>query len=57
MLTTAGNKVQVQMPNIYRALMTAATSKTAPDKNTIITAISDAVRSCQTRTEAMKFRI
>ena len=43
------------MSNIYKAMMTAVASSIKLDKDTIVTAISDVIRSCQTRAESKKY--
>ena len=45
----------IDMPNIYKVIMTAAAIQSGLNKDTIVSAISDVVRSCQTRAESKKY--
>jgi hypothetical protein len=45
-----------EMPTIYKAIMTVAAQASELDKQTIITAIGEVVRSCQTRAESKQFK-
>ena len=45
----------IDMPNIYKVIMTAAAIQSGLNKDTIVSAISDVVRSCQTRAESNKY--
>ena len=45
----------VDMPNIYKVIMTAAAIQSGLNKDTIVSAISDVVRSCQTRAESKAY--
>lgn len=53
---TTRSSFVTELPNIYKALMTAVASKSKMNKNSIVSTIASVVRSCQTRAESRKYR-